>query len=1318
MASEGSDTGARRAALADALGRIRHLKTSKLENQRAPAQLLVAIEATLAERNEETGPTQYLLALESLLSAEPAPAVAESCIYLLASVLPHVAPGVVRAKSLALLAAVAAPLAAPHGGGENMNARLRAALGCVEALLLASAPADRALLERERAWLGVWDSVLALCVDARPKVRRRAHELVVHVLGAPAWAHAHPYASRTMHWAAGVLASVVETRGVAAKGPAPTYDKKSGIAKHARAAAAARQNAAEGAASSGIWVCALLRDAAPLVPPPATAPLVPELLALPSLQNPFLTVATFDVFSAMFRTTRADVRTVADLEAASSAAAGAAAAPALLEQTLATLRDPRIVPPPTDVQILPAYLGVLEACMVAYSPVGDGSAAWALVPELFADVMERALSARSDAARASADVRTAARTLLLALVRYCVPDAAVAEALARPDAPLHRMIDAVRSALGRQALHYAHARADILHVLAGLVTRLRIPPREGAPPPATALLLDAVVDVAALRAQRDFDARGDADAVLCAALEACGPAAVLARLPLNLLDAHKRPNSSGTGRAWLLPLLRASVTNTELGYFVRELVPLSEALFELKVRAEQPESGPAKPVEAKVFEALIEQVWACFPNFCDLARDVDEAVTPRFLELLVNVLRTQRPLRPSVLRGLELLVERTTSLAASTAPRADLVRQFGVDQVAGRRFAAHVGALAPALLSALFQLVADLPAQERGYVMECIATYVGVLDADKVAAMYDKVAGLLQQSLATYTPAAPAPGKPEPNSPRYVPPVPHTMLDLLIVLAPHVRGAHAAALYELVQSDALLAASDNGLQKKAYRVLLRWLSGPARHVSAAALVCRLAALTDAVRPGAVRDRLQLLAALVPRVDELHVLGAIVPEAVLGTKEANQGARDAAYELLMAMGARMAAGGALDRAQAAGGEADAGTVVEASVNEYIMMVAAGLAGATPRMISASITALARLLYEYHAEMPAETLGELLSTMVVYLESTNREIVKSALGFCKVAVVVLDAERVAASLAELVPALLAVSRVHKNHFKGRVRHMIERLIRRFGVDAVAAHVDAENQRLIANIRKRKERLKRRRATGGSVGEEPTADAFQRRAGSGSMDAFEEALYGSGSEDEDASSEGEDEAHRGRSRYREDDAYLLEDGDVPMDLHDQSAVGAIRTRKERKAPRQPGDEAKMFATDERGRLRIADEDAGAEAPAPTADEEMAGRAYLEREVGVDGFTFGRGGAVKFNKNTKRTRANERADDEGGADDEPDARPRRAKRAKQAIGGEFRAKRAEGDVQKNGMSPYAYVPLASVTGKKNARQAQRLAITGKRKK
>ena len=62
------------------------------------------------------------------------------------------------------------------------------------------------------------------------------------------------------------------------------------------------------------------------------------------------------------------------------------------------------------------------------------------------------------------------------------------------------------------------------------------------------------------------------------------------------------------------------------------------------------------------------------------------------------------------------------------------------------------------------------------------------------------------------------------------------------------------------------------------------------------------------------------------------------------------------------------------------------------------------------------------------------------------------------------------------------------------------------------------------------------------------------------------------------------------------------------------------------------------------------------------------------------------------------------------------PPAR-RGKKRGKEAIGSEFRAKRAQGDVQKGGMSPYAYVPLSSVSGKK-AKDASKLAITGKRRK
>ena len=120
-------------------------------------------------------------------------------------------------------------------------------------------------------------------------------------------------------------------------------------------------------------------------------------------------------------------------------------------------------------------------------------------------------------------------------------------------------------------------------------------------------------------------------------------------------------------------------------------MPLSEALFEVRVRAEQPTDGSApRPVEVKVMEALIEQIWVCFPGYCDLCRDIDTALTPSVLELLVNVLRTQSALRPAILKGLQLLVQRTESVIASQVPSAQLLRQFGVDQNDGRRFLEHL----------------------------------------------------------------------------------------------------------------------------------------------------------------------------------------------------------------------------------------------------------------------------------------------------------------------------------------------------------------------------------------------------------------------------------------------------------------------------------------------------------------------------------------------------------------------------------------------------------------------------------------------------
>lgn len=108
------------------------------------------------------------------------------------------------------------------------------------------------------------------------------------------------------------------------------------------------------------------------------------------------------------------------------------------------------------------------------------------------------------------------------------------------------------------------------------------------------------------------------------------------------------------------------------------------------------------------------------------------------------------------------------------------------------------------------------------------------------------------------------------------------------------------------------------------------------------------------------------------------------------------------------------------------------------------------------------------------------NEIFTTLLVFLTSANREIVKSILGFVKLAIHTLPADLIRPHLKELVPALLGWSHDHKNHFKAKVRHIFERMLRRFGWDEVYSCAgEEEAAKVLVNIKKRKERAKRKKA-----------------------------------------------------------------------------------------------------------------------------------------------------------------------------------------------------------------------------------------------
>lgn len=102
------------------------------------------------------------------------------------------------------------------------------------------------------------------------------------------------------------------------------------------------------------------------------------------------------------------------------------------------------------------------------------------------------------------------------------------------------------------------------------------------------------------------------------------------------------------------------------------------------------------------------------------------------------------------------------------------------------------------------------------------------------------------------------------------------------------------------------------------------------------------------------------------------------------------------------------------------------------------------------------------------------------MLVFLSSTNREIVKSVLGFIKLIIHTLPLAILRPHLRELIPALLNWSHDHKNHFKLKVRHIFERMLRRFSWEELYGYaVEEEASRVLLNIKKQKERAKRKKA-----------------------------------------------------------------------------------------------------------------------------------------------------------------------------------------------------------------------------------------------
>ncbi|KAK4702679.1 ribosomal RNA-processing protein 12, partial [Phenoliferia sp. Uapishka_3] len=1304
----------------EAFDKVRLQANSTIAAVRKPATLLVAIEQTLPPNSP---PSAYLVALTSTLDQvkpKQDPTLHCAVLYLLSLLVPTLEGQLLQPHAPALLATVD-PLFKSYATDAPP---LKSLLSIASALLIAS---PLVALSSGPTAKRVFTSILLLTVDGRPKVRRKAQEVIADVLASPpAPAMKHPYRQESSAW-------ITEKLDEAVRGA-----KRSGEGDEARA----------------IALLVFVKNLGASWDPASTPQLMPLVLASLTLSSPHLTLTALTLLSHLFSASNEEQNT-----------------PEAIEETL----DALVAAKPKGgmgteggEKLLAGWVEGVGEGVVALARV-SAEKATKTTSTIFPALLAILPPSTNSVLRASVE------TALALLIRHCITDAeilalvsssgaiAVDGAADVPGSTLASIIELLSSSL-TNTRYAGPSLPHLLTVLKALFLRLRLRVPGSSTTAASTLLRPTLTTLAQLRTTHQFEWKKHLDDVLSTSIQVCGPEAFLEILPLDLLPSPSEKKKAGEwtgGRAFLLPLLKPAITNTSLAHFKSHFIPLSSSLFTLSAAAKAGE----RTLEAKIYDTLIDQIWALLPGYCTYPLDVTSAFSLEFLNTLTTILYSTPSLRQPILRALQLLLSTTTSLASSQSPPEILFAQFGLTPEEGRKDLAHLQSLSPTVLGVSFNVYTQLDKSEAGSgvgmgVLAVIKDWSAALGADEREGVWSKIEGLLKTCLEDKE------KKEEKEAGVEI-----GLLDISLALIPEkgqagTKGVEGLkSMFELARSESVLGSKDQGVQKRGYRILNRLveagvIGGEGQAEKAGEVIEALVERGGKVNSGAKRDRTALLASLVAFLPPtaLHHLPSLLPEAVLNTKESNERTREAAYDLLVLMGRKMEKGGVLDRTKVRGMDGDVevaqeeeedaeamaaedNTPVEANLDEFIKMVSAGLAASSPHMISATITSLSRLVFEFHSSLPQETLTELLSTLIIFLSSASREIVRSAIGYVKVALVSLPASLVAPSLPTLVPALLNWSHEHSNHFKVKIRHLLERFIKKFGIDAIERECPEDDRKLITNIRKRVMRTKKKKtkqaeedAENDMVEDEPAP-----KPQVGGRSAYDEVIYG-GSDSEDSGAGSDDDggapaptAHNRKTQAKKNKArgednkgtFIHEaDGEV-LDLLDDRMMSRISAARPTATARKPL--ASHFKTDDSGRMQIDDEVPKSRGGAAEAEGGEGMGAYLEAMRGEDGHTRDAKGRTRFNKTQgKRSRGDEEGEEsvvEGLKELEVTEgagrkRVKKVKRESVKIGGEFKAKNAGGDVARNGMNPYAYVPLQSVAGKNKSSRGPKMDITGKKGK
>lgn len=729
-----------------------------------------------------------------------------------------------------------------------------------------------------------------------------------------------------------------------------------------------------------------------------------------------------------------------------------------------------------------------------------------------------------------------------------------------------------------------------------------------------------------LRSTPRFPFSGELDLAVGGAVESMGPEVVLAAVPLNITGYN---DDLEFPRSWLVPVIRDHVKNTRLGFFASYFLPLATTL---KQRAEELEQE-GKKLEAKVYQTLQLQIWTMLPGFCTCPVDLIASFkgVARTLGMAIN---ERADLRLTVCQALRTLIHKSCSSAEEKAEMGRFSKNF---------------------LPILFNVYSQQPAEGesgtyRMAVLDTIKVYLTVTDMQLICTFLQKASDRLTSTESVeFTRLA--------------------VMDLVVAMAPFVDESTMANTFQLIRP--YLEAKEPGMQKKAYRVLEE-MCGAERDVCKLFVLSNLetlkSVLLDTLKNAsspAKRPRLKCLIHIVKRLNEEHkdFITALLPEVIICTKEVSVGARKNAYSLLVEIGNAFV--------RFCGNKKDA-------MEEYLALVYVGLTGSVT-MITCTVLALTRLVFEFKDSIEVSTMEQLLQNICLLLSSRTREVVKAALGFIKVILFIMDPKALGSHVTIMMEGIGNIKDDVRRHFRTKLKNIFTKFIRKFGFELVKSMLPAEHHKVLTNIRKAEARSKRRKQV--SEEQEGTSESEEETPKAKSQ-SIEEILAESDSDlSED---EGKSRHTQKKSGKQKGKAWLKEgEGDDPLNFLDPNVSQRVLATNPELKKTTKVEHGFKVTSDGRLIIREDDEEDGKDKDGEEMDD-------ILEEAGV-----------KTKKSQKRKFRDNNLDDD--MDVEPQLKYKaggsgihRPLGRSQDAGADYRSKKGKGDVKKQGkLDPYAYIPL-----------------------